>query len=92
MTVRFVESDKFPIDSVNRASEKEKSGGGRPDYWEMVFWWTRKPLASARALIAGALLPAETISKSEFERRLSLFQAKRELQQIYAIAPRYITI
>jgi len=74
MTVRFVESDKFPIDSVNRASEKEKSGGGRPDYWEMVFWWTRKPLASARALIAGALLPAETISKSEFERRLRLDQ------------------
>jgi len=44
---------------VNEVSNKEK-GGGRPPYWEMVFWWTRKPLAGARAVIAGALLPENT--------------------------------
>jgi putative DNA methylase len=53
----FLESPSFPIDDVNEASAGEKQGGGRPEFWEMVFWWTRKPLAGARAVIAGALLP-----------------------------------
>jgi len=35
----------------------------------MVFWWTRKPLASARAVIAGCLLP-EDIDVNEFVRAL----------------------
>ena len=56
MERRFIESFEFPIRSVNEASAKEKGGGGRPPYWEMVFWWTRKPLAGARAVIAGSLL------------------------------------
>lgn len=54
---RFIESPGFPVEKVNEASVKEKGGGGRPPYWEMVFWWTRKPLFSARAVIAGSLLP-----------------------------------
>jgi putative DNA methylase len=53
----FLESPGFPVDDVNEASAGEKQGGGRPEFWEMVFWWTRKPLAGARAVIAGALLP-----------------------------------
>ena len=53
----FLESPSFPIDDVNEASAVEKQGGGRPEFWEMVFWWTRKPLVGARAVIAGALLP-----------------------------------
>jgi len=55
----FLESAKFPVHIVNEASAKEKKGGARPKYWEMVFWWTRKPLTSARAIIAGALLPED---------------------------------
>ena len=55
----LIESPNFPIEIINKASVKEKGGGGRPPYWEMVFWWTRKPLAGARAVIAGALLPEE---------------------------------
>ncbi|MEM4055099.1 MAG: DUF1156 domain-containing protein, partial [Desulfurococcaceae archaeon] len=55
---RFIESSAFPINEVNEFSAVEKRGGGRPDFWEMVFWWTRKPLIGARAVIAGALLPA----------------------------------
>ena len=61
---KFIESSGFPLRLVNATSSREK-GGGRPPYWEMVFWWTRKPLAGARALVAGSLLPAD-FSKSRF--------------------------
>ncbi|MCS7098680.1 MAG: DUF1156 domain-containing protein, partial [Candidatus Methanomethyliaceae archaeon] len=44
---------------ISEASAIEK-GPGRPPHWEMVFWWTRKPLISARAIIAGCLLPENT--------------------------------
>jgi len=46
----------IPIDDINYYSSAEK-GPGRPPHWEMVFWWTRKPLAGARAIIAASLLP-----------------------------------
>ncbi|MEM3986664.1 MAG: DUF1156 domain-containing protein [Candidatus Methanomethylicia archaeon] len=55
----FIESYKFPWIEISEASAVEK-GPGRPPHWEMVFWWTRKPLISARAIIAGCLLPEET--------------------------------
>jgi len=67
----FIETPHFPIREINQASASEKLGGGRPDFWEMVFWWTRKPLAGARAVIAGAALPA-TVSAGEFLYRLRL--------------------
>ena len=56
---RFIESVRFPWREVSEASAIEK-GPGRPPHWEMVFWWTRKPLISARAIIAGCLLPEDT--------------------------------
>jgi len=55
----FIESPRFPVNIVNQAAAKEKQGGGRPEFWEMVFWWTRKPLASARAVLAASALPAD---------------------------------
>jgi len=55
----LIESPRFPVNVVNQAAAKEKQGGGRPEFWEMVFWWTRKPLASARAVLAAAALPAD---------------------------------
>jgi len=67
----FIETPSFPIKEANLASTSEKLGGGRPDYWEMVFWWTRKPLAGARAVIAGSLLP-DSIHPGEFVYRLKL--------------------
>ena len=67
----FIESPNFPVREANQASASEKLGGGRPDYWEMVFWWTRKPLAGARAVIASTVLP-DTISPNEFVYRLRL--------------------
>jgi len=68
---RFIETNNFPAALVSRASAKEKQGGGRPDYWEMVFWWTRKPLTSARAVIAASLLPSDT-DPSQFTKNLRL--------------------
>jgi len=56
---RFIESVNFPFQEISKASAIEK-GPGRPPHWEMVFWWTRKPLISARAIIAGCLLPENT--------------------------------
>jgi len=52
----FIESPSFPVEVVNKASASEKRGKGGPGYWEMVFWWTRKPLAGARAIILASLL------------------------------------
>ncbi|MGC8597938.1 MAG: DUF1156 domain-containing protein, partial [Thermocladium sp.] len=54
---RLIESEKFPINDVNKYSASEKQGGGRPPIWEMVFWWTRKPLTGTRAVVAASLLP-----------------------------------
>ena len=47
------------IHLVNYYSLKEKMGGARPPHWEMVFWWTRKPLIGARFVTIASLLPAE---------------------------------
>jgi len=73
---RFIESPLFPVDVVNEASAREKEGGGRPDYWEMVFWWTRKPLAGARAVVAGATLPS-TVEPYRFNLMLRLIPDRR---------------
>jgi len=70
---KFIESDI--IEKLNEASAKEKSGGARPPYWEMVFWWTRKPLIGARAVIAASVLPAD-ISIEAFKNIVRL-NAKR---------------
>ncbi|ASJ17110.1 hypothetical protein A3L04_08525 [Thermococcus chitonophagus] len=66
----FLESPNFPIREINEKSAKEK-GPARPPYWEMVFWWTRKPLIGARAVIAGALLP-ENVDAKEFKKMIRL--------------------
>ncbi|MEM4914294.1 MAG: DUF1156 domain-containing protein, partial [Desulfurococcaceae archaeon] len=58
MNSAFLESSKIPVEVINIACSKEK-GPGRPPFWEMVFWWTRKPLASARAIILASLLPED---------------------------------
>lgn len=68
---RFIESEKFPIDKINEASRTEKIRGGAPPIWDMVFWWTRKPLIGARSVIAGSILP-ETVDESDFKRLVRL--------------------
>jgi putative DNA methylase len=58
--MRLCESLNFydVVNDINAAAEREK-GPGRPPIWEMVFWWTRKPLISARAAIVASLLPED---------------------------------
>jgi len=70
MQKRFIESLEFPIGEVNQASSSEK-GPGRPPFWEMVFWWTRKPLIGARAVIAASLLP-EDVDAEKFKKMICL--------------------
>ena len=60
----FIESSLFPIEAVNEASKIEK-GPGRPPHWEMIFWWTRKPHAGARAILLASVLPAREINTRE---------------------------
>lgn len=68
---RLAESTKIydVIEVVNKKALSEKQGGGRPPFWEMVFWWTRKPLVGARATIIASLLP-DTVEPREFLRML----------------------
>ena len=72
--MKFIESVKFPFSEVSDASAVEK-GPGRPPHWEMVFWWTRKPLISARAAIAGCLLDEDTDSV-EFLQMIGIKKSK----------------
>ncbi|QIW23756.1 DUF1156 domain-containing protein [Sulfolobus sp. S-194] len=72
MDKRLIESDKFSsiIPEIDKKAAKEK-GPGRPPYWEMIFWWTRKPLISARAFIVASLLP-ENFDITEYKRIIRL--------------------
>lgn len=77
MAKRFIESVNFPFNEVSEASGVEK-GPGRPPHWEMVFWWTRKPLISARAIIAGCLLPENT-NPAGFMRSIGITIVRRRV-------------
>jgi putative DNA methylase len=87
----FLESPQFPIQEINQYSAGEKRGGGRPDFWEMVFWWTRKPLIGARSVIAGALLPS-SFSPLEFKRmvRLSALKTKSPHKENPRVSPQLL--
>ena len=69
---RLIESDAFGdlVPEIDKKAAREK-GPGRPVYWEMIFWWTRKPLISARAFTAAALLP-ENYPLDKFKRMIRL--------------------
>ena len=71
----FLESPRFPATRVSEESAREKIGGGRPEFWETVFWWTRKPLISARSIITAALLDENT-DLSNFYRIIRLDSEK----------------
>ncbi|MEM0319175.1 MAG: DUF1156 domain-containing protein [Fervidicoccaceae archaeon] len=73
---RFIESFNFPFSVISEASAVEK-GPGRPPHWEMVFWWTRKPLISARAITAGSLLPEKT-NVNEFLHNIGIRRKEKQ--------------
>lgn len=70
---RLIESDTFGnlLPEIDKKAAKEKGSGGRPVYWKIIFWSTRKPLISARAFTAAALLP-ENYPLDKFERMTRL--------------------
>jgi len=75
---RLIESDAFAelIPLIDDKAAREKGPGRRPPYWEMIFWWTRKPLISARAFIAAALLP-KNFPVNEFKRMIRLSDSSK---------------
>lgn len=57
------------MDEISAEAKKEKNG--RAPTFEMHYWWTRKPLITARAAVLGALLPAD-FDPQEFKKLLGL--------------------
>ncbi len=57
----------LPVDEISEEAKKEKQG--RAPTFEMHYWWTRKPLITARAAVLGALLPAD-FDPQEFKKLL----------------------
>ncbi|QXJ32016.1 DUF1156 domain-containing protein [Saccharolobus shibatae] len=68
----LIETDDFSsiVSEIDRKAAKEK-GPGRPSFWEMILWWGRGPLLSARAFIAASLLP-EDFDIGEYKRIIRL--------------------
>jgi adenine-specific DNA methylase len=63
----------LPVDEISEEAKKEKNG--RAPTFEMHYWWTRKPLITARAAVLGALLPAD-FDPQEFKKLLGLEYVK----------------
>jgi len=76
----------IPIDVINDYSSSEKRQGGSPPHWEMVFWWTRKPLAGARAIIAASLLPDNAYQSME-QFLNDLFPCRGEKKTVHSCNP-----
>ncbi|QXJ35004.1 DUF1156 domain-containing protein [Saccharolobus shibatae] len=68
----LIETDDFSsiVSKIDRKAAKEK-GPGRPPFWEIVFWWGREPLLSARAFITASLLP-EYFNIDEYKKIIRL--------------------
>jgi len=75
----------IPIDVINDYSSVEK-GPGRPPHWEMAFWWTRKPLAGARTIIAASLLPDNAYQSME-QFLNDLFPCRGEKKTVHSCNP-----
>ncbi|MDW7777236.1 MAG: DUF1156 domain-containing protein [Methanosarcinales archaeon] len=64
----------LPVEEISKEAKKEKAG--RAPTFEMHYWWTRKPLVTARAAVLGALLPSD-YNITDFKRLLGLGMEKR---------------
>ncbi len=75
---RLSESTKIydVVEAINSKALSEKQGGGRPPFWEMVFWWTRKPLVGARATVIASVLP-DTVEPVEFLRMIGRVKVEK---------------
>jgi putative DNA methylase len=64
----------LPVEEISKEAKSEKNG--RAATFEMHYWWTRKPLITARAAVLGALLPPD-FNIDEFKRLLGLGKGTR---------------
>lgn len=64
----------LPVEEISEEAKKEKNG--RAPTFEMHYWWTRKPLVTARAAVLGALLP-EDYDIVSFKKLMALGMEKR---------------
>ena len=64
----------LPVKEISEEAKSEKAG--RAPTFEMHYWWTRKPLVTARAAVLGALLPSD-YDITDFKRLLGLGMEKR---------------
>ncbi|MCZ7400329.1 MAG: DUF1156 domain-containing protein [Candidatus Methanoperedens sp.] len=66
----------LPVEEISDEAKKEKMGTAKPRIFEMHYWWTRKPLVTARAAVLGALLPSN-YDISDFKKLLGLGRDER---------------
>lgn len=66
----------LPVEEISDEAKKEKLGLAKPRTFEMHFWWTRKPLITARAVVLGSLLSSD-YDYQKFIRLIGLNREKR---------------
>lgn len=66
----------LPVDEISEEAKLEKLGNAKPPISSLHYWWTRKPLVTARAAVLGALLPAD-FDQKEFKKLLGLNRDER---------------
>lgn len=66
----------LPVDEISEEAKIEKLGNAKPPSSTMHYWWTRKPLIAARAVVLATLLPQD-FDVIEFKKLLGLGREKR---------------
>jgi len=66
----------LPVDEISKEAKLEKLGNAKPPISSLHYWWTRKPLITARAAVLGALLPSD-FNQQEFKKLLGLDRNER---------------
>ena len=66
----------LPVEEISAEAKKEKLGRAKPSTFELHYWWTRKPLIAARAVVLASSLPAN-FDLSTFKKLIYLNNEKR---------------
>jgi len=84
----LLERSDFLAKAIRDANDyfKAEKSAGRPPHWEMVFWWTRKPLSGARTVIAVSLLPYSAYQDVGLFLN-DLFPCRREKRAVHSCNP-----
>lgn len=58
---RLLIEEFLPTEEISKEAKIEKLGDAKPPISNLHYWWTRKPLITARAAVLGALIDLENI-------------------------------